>query len=106
MLDRTDEEIQEKINTLWDYNPDHSWDKITVEVNRDTKDVVFITVSKMYEAPGLSFLKIQALAKFFDTLNVETESEFRNGGCDTCDYGSSYGFKIKVSPGAPYKEIE
>lgn len=101
---RTDEEIQEKIKALWP-EQNNSWDKIAVDIYRGT-DTLYLTMSKMYEAPGLSFMQIQALAKFFDTLNVETESEFSNGGCDTCDYGSSYGFKIRVSEGAPYKELE
>lgn len=102
---RTDEEILEKVRAVW---PDEnsSWGKIDVEINRTQKDIILLKLSKMYEAPGVTFLQIQALAKFFDTLNVETESEFSSGGCDTCDYGSKYGFYLRVSSGAPYKELE
>lgn len=59
----------------------------------------------MYESPGLSFAKLSALAEFFDTMNVETESEFSHGGCETCDYGSEVGFTLRVRNGDPYRSV-
>ena len=104
MINRTDEEIQEQLKVLWP-DGDNLWGTVHTEIQRH-KDVVLIRVASMYEVPGLSFKKIQLLAKFFDTLNVETESEFHESGCDTCDYGSSHGFYLRVSPGDVYKELE
>jgi hypothetical protein len=38
------------------------------------------------------------LAEFFDTKNINDDEKFSNGGCETCDWGSSYGFELVVRP--------
>lgn len=95
----TDEEILAKLNELWpDVGPDSAWsDKdYGFKVERE-EDAVKLTVSKMYEAPGLEFAQLSALADLFGTKKINDDS-FSYNGCETCDYGSKRGFTLTVRP--------
>ena len=100
MKQYTSEQIVEKVREIW---ADEGYiEKVQARVSQ-SRDLVVITLSKMYSAPGFSFDKLEALAKFFDTKNIETESEFARGGCESCDYGSEYGFDLYVRRGDSYQ---
>lgn len=101
MKEHTDEEIASKLRELW---PEQSHCDTTYKVERGPSHID-ITVQQMYDSPGLSFAKLSSLAEFFDTMNVETESEFHEGGCETCDYGSAVGFTLRVRSGGPYRPL-
>ncbi len=105
MNKRTDEEILAEVYRLWP--------RLGRAVGRGKNNAVKvvrgagyldISIGQMYESPGFSFAHLEGLAKFFDTKNVETESEFRYGGCETCDFGSEYGFVLRIRPGDSPKE--
>lgn len=51
--------------------------------------------SQMYEAPSLGYKELRALAEHFGTEKIDTDT-FSRGGCETCDWGSEYGFEIIV----------
>lgn len=97
----TNEEIKKKVNEIFEFAYYDAEIEITIN-----KSYVDLRISQEYTKPTLAFKQLNALAKFFDTLNVETESEFSNGGCDTCDYGSSYGFVLRIREGDPYNNVE
>ncbi len=99
MLDHTDNEIRAKLEELW---PESEWrDQSKIERKNGHID---LTIAKMYDRDGLqlSFAQIDSLAQFFDTKNIETESEFAEDGCESCNFGSSYGFVLRVRNGDPY----
>jgi len=83
------EEIEAKVKELWP----HSESSVTV-INKEIR----ITVSAEYEAPGLSFRHLKSLSDFFGTDNINDDDRFSHSGCETCDYGSSYGFTLTVRP--------
>lgn len=83
-------EIHEFARTLW---PDV--EKLEVSVCPQRAE---ITVSNTYSAPGLSFSHLKKLSEFFDTDNINDDARFNHGGCDTCDYGSEYGFTLTIRP--------
>ena len=100
----TKEEIEQKVSEIWKneffYDEDCTREtvsppEIEVSIKNGTVD---IRISKMYEAPGLSFSHLKRLSEFFDTDNINDDERFSNGGCETCDYGSSYGFVLTVRP--------
>jgi hypothetical protein len=105
--EHTKEAIQEKVQSLWPgVTAEECYGRQKYGVVVECKaGLVAITVSQMYSAPGLSFAQLNALAEFFDTLNVETESEFNHQGCESCDYGSEYGFTIWIRDGAPFTAL-
>lgn len=101
MIERTDDEIRAEVQRLWpDLNLDESaWSDYSYFVIDRRDNGVALTITAMYDNPGLSFDQIEGLAKFFDTKNVETEEEVRSGGCESCDYGSKLGVVLLISPG-------
>ena len=93
------EAIEAEVRKIWIAEAkDEYYGKIDeVEVSVD-EGTVSITLSNMYEAPGLSFGHLMKLAEFFGTKNINDDDRFSFGGCETCDYGSSYGFTLTVRP--------
>lgn len=108
MKERTDEEIRAKLESLWpNMEWKGGWGSKCSSIER-RNGYIDLTVAKMYDGdsvPKLEFAQIDALAEFFDTMKVEIEEEIREGGCETCDYGSRYGFTVRVSPGDPYQKL-
>ena len=87
----TAEEIKNKLKEIWrDESPD-----VRVSVQ---PSYIEITLSATCDAPGLSFSKLSQLSAFFQTNNIGEADQFSYPGCDTCDYGSSYGFTLRVKP--------
>lgn len=74
------------------------YDHFKIEVHKNTDKLVRIQIDKMYESPSLSLAHLLALAEFFGTKNITDPCRFSNGGCETCDYGSSYGFTLEIKP--------
>lgn len=108
MKERTDEEIWEKLESLWpDLERGGGWSSDCSKIER-RDGYIDLTVAKMYDwdsVPKLEFAQIDALAEFFDTMKVEIAEEIRNGGCETCDYGSQYGFMVRISNGNAYIKL-
>lgn len=96
MKKRTVDEVKQMINEVWAPESEHSFDKIKSEVTyTGSSGIWMISLSKMYEAPGLSFNKLKQVADFFDTDKISDE-RWGHGGCSSCDYGSEYGFTLIV----------
>ncbi len=51
--------------------------------------------SRMYEAPTLGYETLRKIAEHFGTEKVDVD-DHSQGGCETCDYGSSYGHIISI----------
>jgi hypothetical protein len=99
----SDKEIKSKCQAIWDAQHEKyycmSWGsdgKIEVETN--TENEVCITVSCMYEAPPLNLEVLTELSEFFGTKNINDDDRFNWSGCETCDYGSSYGYTLTIRP--------
>lgn len=55
-----------------------------------------VKVSEMYEYPlGLSFVQLKEISEFFGTDKIDID-RYSYGGCDTCDYGSSYELTLEI----------
>ncbi len=93
MRSRTIEEIEEKVKEIWGNGKDYN--ALTVEIGTIGKDTVVISISQMYESPGLTLQNLIDLSEFFETKNISDES-FARGGCETCDYGSKHGFELYI----------
>ena len=77
----------------------HSHGKVVVQAFSDPRDKgksgFEIEYSGMYSAPELNFTHLKALSELFGTDKIDV-NHFAYSGCDTCDYGSSYGNTIQV----------
>jgi len=56
-----------------------------------------IQLRRMYDGdlPGPTLERLMRLADFFGTTSIDVDN-YAQGGCETCDYGSSYGFDLQV----------
>ena len=70
----------------------------TVKVDLNKSDRVEVTVSASYEAPTCGFSQMKKIAEFFDVENIDINDSFAYKGCDTCDFGSEYGFTMQIFP--------
>lgn len=97
MKTHSDEAIISKIEQIW--ASDHSkFDDFKIELLKNKPKYVEVKLSRMYEAPGLSLSHLLAVSKFFETQNITDPEHFSLGGCESCDYGSSYGFTLVIQP--------
>jgi hypothetical protein len=59
-----------------------------------------IKISGMYECPTFKVESLVGLVELFKELtgceNMDISDEFSRGGCETCDWGSSYGKVYRV----------
>lgn len=93
MKDRTLDEIKSVADELWGVNRQD----VTIKCAKSDGKAA-ITLSAMYEPPGLTFAQLKRLSEFFETENINDDDKFSHGGCDTCDYGSEYGFTLTIRP--------
>ena len=54
-----------------------------------------IAVRQMYDPVEINFDKLKKLSDIFGTDKIDVD-DYAAGGCETCDYGSSYGHDIQV----------
>lgn len=92
----TDSEIVDKVKEIWNDIPDSSYGN-TIDVTQ-TDSYVRIKLEAMYSPPGLSFAHMKRLSEYFGTDNINDDDRFSESGCETCDYGSSYGFTLTIRP--------
>lgn len=67
-----------------------------LEIVKNTENEIAVEISCMYEAPSPTLQIMRDLADFFGTENINDDDHFANSGCDTCDYGSSYGYTLTI----------
>lgn len=103
MKQYTDEEIIDKCVEIWDAQHEKhymmGWEHAdSVKVLKNLENIVEIKLECMYEAPCLNLEVLRQLADFFETDNINDDDKFSYGGCETCDYGSSYGYTLSIRP--------
>ena len=89
---RSKEDIDKFVRETW---PEEPYCDYRVEIARADADSAEFTLKQMYKYVELDFAKLKAVSDFFGTLNVLTDMD-SYGGCETCDYGSSYEVTFKV----------
>lgn len=88
----------EKIGKFWGdiYDKPEHIDVKLVKVGNEKG--IDINISRQYSHPKLTFAVLKKISELFDTERIDTYDEWSRSGCDTCDYGSSYGYTIRVLP--------
>lgn len=71
-------------------------DAINITVNEP--DLVRVKVSAEYDPPVMNTRILFPLCEFFDTKIINDVDRWSQGGCETCDWGSSYGFELEIKP--------
>lgn len=94
---------KEDLETIVDkvMNPDNSkylWQKFDIEIIKQTDKELLFEASHMYDWSDwkVSFQQLREFAKEFGTDDIDMYEEIRESGCETCDYGSRYGFALRI----------
>jgi hypothetical protein len=75
-------------------HPEYNWRKCHLSVG-EISGGYELTYGCMYEAPGLGFSNLKMLSELFGTDSVDVDN-YGEGGCESCDWGSSYGNTIQI----------
>lgn len=95
MKQHTIEEITAEVQRIWE-DEDSRYEKMKVEVHPCGNGWT-ITIKRMYDYMPMNLRHLKALSEFFNTDNIN-DSRYAYGGCETCDYGSSYEITLDVQP--------
>lgn len=95
MTSHTKEEIAKVAAEIWPH--------ACVSVIEYKSGEVDIELSSTSRYVGLTYDQLVKLSEFFNTIHINVTGTHNDGGCDTCDYGSEYGFVITVKPNGDSK---
>ncbi len=93
----TDEELVAEFRKVWPHN-ERSYGEISIEVELNMENHIRVELSSMYDPPGLTFAQLMLLSEAFGTKQIDAGDKRESLGCETCDYGSSYGFVVDIKP--------
>lgn len=69
----------------------------SIKISLLTKDELTFEATEMYEAPPITFAMLKEFSETFGTDFIDVRKGSTNSsGCETCDYGSSYGHQIII----------
>lgn len=92
----TETEIIEKMTEIFsDEFRHYAEPEIKVEFN--SEELVIVSIEQMYEYVSINLSHLIKVANFFDTMKIN-DSRYAAGGCETCDYGSSYKITLTIEP--------
>ncbi len=86
---RTQSEVDRFFDDLFPESIDHFY----IEWEAETG---FLSVARQYEPINLTFQHWKEISDFFGTEKLSFVDDIAEGGCETCDFGSRYGFKMQV----------
>lgn len=95
----TEQQIKELVLSLTKDNDIYisSVEEFQVKFIKNTDKEVLFEVTQMYSSPlNKSFKTLKAFSELFGTDTVDVYDDISHQGCETCDYGSSYGYAIRV----------
>lgn len=91
---KTDEEIVANIKRIY---PNEYCNDTQVEVRR-IEDDVYVKITQMYNAPQHNLSMHEFAKQMVEAVGMDDfceHDDINNGGCETCDYGSSYGTEFR-----------
>ena len=87
---------QEVVNEIKTWIDSSSYSDLSVEISSLKEGCYDVTISQMYDFVDVDFNFLEKLSKLFLSKNINIGSRHSQGGCDTCDYGSSYTLSLFI----------
>lgn len=89
--------IEKFFEKLIDHESVINRSQITIrDINHRKPNSIEVSVRKMYESPiVVNFALLKKISEFFGTDSIDVD-DYSMGGCETCDYGSSYGHDFQI----------
>ena len=97
MKQHTEQEIKDFMDAHYEAEKRYVYE-LKVDLVVDTPERIVFKAHCMYEAPPFNTALLFALCEFFDTKHINDVHRWSNGGCETCAWGSDYGFELEVLP--------
>jgi len=82
--------------------PDWTKQSVILREYGSKENHMVIEYTREYDAPPLNFETLHKISELFGTKEIHVDT-ISQSGCETCDYGSSYGHRIII--GNPTKNI-
>jgi hypothetical protein len=100
MKSYSSEELVQLIEDIWESVAHHGYGNSLdhVKIVANEPDFVSFSVTAQYSAPGFNYFHIQKLSELFETRNINLADTVDISGCETCDYGSRYGYELIIRP--------
>ena len=96
----TEQEIKTKITSAIERGKTEgsyfSMSGLVVDVGAFDANTICAKVSSQYDSPPFNSGVIFALCEAFETKKIDSD-QFSYRGCETCDYGSSYGYDLTIT---------
>lgn len=94
----TDTELQECIKALVNPLTEGNYvSDLKVTVIKNLRTSILFEVTAMYEEPcSCTPELLTQIKEALEAENAEKYDDISSGGCETCDYWSSYGFAVRV----------
>lgn len=89
----TDKEIIDKCKSIWV----SKYSDPTIVVKTNSEKEVIIIIKQMYDYVEMNLSHLKKLSEFFNTDNIN-DDRYAYGGCETCDWGSSYEITLTIRP--------
>lgn len=90
---KSEKEIKEFFAQCFKHEYDFRSQNVDVYFN---DKMVEVKVTWMYDAPDFTEEIRNEMVEFFGTQNIVHYDDISNSGCETCDYGSSYGYVFRI----------
>lgn len=95
MFNYTEKQLKTIVNDVLK-GGDYSFIELDVSILKQNEKELLFEVSRMYDCPPLGFKQLKALSEVFQTDNIDKYDDISSSGCETCDYGSRYGYAFRV----------
>jgi hypothetical protein len=91
--------LKSKLDAIWS-EPD-AWCDVKFEFSGADRAELTLTCYRMYDAPPLTAERLMALCDLFGTRNIDVDRR-SEGGCESCDWGSQYGYELTIRGATNY----
>lgn len=86
------DEMKKEITKL---SGNYEWRDMNLEVLAKTKKQVDIRIAQMYEYVNVNLAVLEYFSELYGTKCIDVD-DYMSGGCETCDYGSSYAKTLQI----------
>jgi hypothetical protein len=97
-MSKTNEAIAEKATELFRPLAVYDFYQEYVEPRVISNDAsgVLVEIDCMYESPKRDEAALESFREFLGLKHIDIHYDINEGGCESCDYGSRYGYAIRA----------
>jgi len=94
----TDKEVIAIFKKVWEKVENSYGEGPKIDIIYNSESKIRVQLTSMYCPPGLTFAQLMLLSEAFGTKQIDAGEKIDESGCESCDYGSCYGFIVDIKP--------